>query len=180
MVKLYDERIAVCKECPSYENITGRCRECGCFMFLKARIDDACCPLNKWKKKVKNMAYFAQLDFNNIVMQIVAVDDNVIGEATYPDSEQIGIEFLQSLFGNQTTWKQTSSTGEFRRMYAYVGGIYRSDLDIFVLPQPYNSWIYNVVSNNWVPPIPYPDDDTQSYMWEENGAFWKPTESKSV
>lgn len=149
-------------------------------MFLKARIADAYCPLGKWKKKVKNMAYFAQLDFNNIVMQVVAVDDEVIGEATYPESEQIGIDFLQSLFGDQTKWKQTSPTGEFRRMYAFVSGTYRLDLDIFVPPQPYNSWIYNPVSNSWVPPTPYPGDDTQSYMWEENGAFWKPTESKAV
>jgi hypothetical protein len=180
VVNMYDTRIAICKECPSYEKITSMCKECGCFMFLKARFDDVYCPLGKWKRKKKNMAHFAQLDFNNIVMQIIVVDDTVLGDATYPSTEQIGITFLQSLFGEHTKWKQTSSTGEFRRMYAFVGGIYREDLDVFVRPQPYNSWVYNVVTNNWDCPIPYPGDDTQSYAWEENGAFWKPTESKAV
>lgn len=124
------------------------------------------------------MAHFAQLDFSNIVMQVVVVDDQVLGDATYPDTEPLGIAFLQSLFGVNTKWKQTSSTGEFRRLYAYLGGIYREDLDVFVRPQPYNSWVYNVVTNDWEPPIPFPSDG-ETYQWEENGAFWKRTESRA-
>lgn len=124
------------------------------------------------------MAHFAQLDFNNIVMQVVVVDDQVLGDATYPDTEPLGIAFLQSLFGVNTKWKQTSSTAEFRRLYAYLGGTYREDLDVFVRPQPYNSWVYNVVTNDWEPPIPFPSDG-ETYQWEENGAFWKRTESRA-
>jgi len=123
------------------------------------------------------MAHFAQLDFNSIVMQVVVVDDEVLGDATYPDTESLGVTFLKSLFGENTNWKQTSATAQFRRLYAFVGGIYREDLDVFVPPQPHNSWVYNVVTNNWEPPIPFPSDG-KTYQWEENGAFWKPTESR--
>lgn len=174
---MYETRINICKQCPSYESITSRCKECGCFMFFKARLNDACCPLGKWKRKAKNMAYFAQLDFNNIVMQVLVVNDEVIGDVTYPESEAIGVEFLRGLFGQDTKWKQTSGTGEFRKIYAHVGGTYREDLDVFVRPQPYNSWVYNVVTNGWEAPLPYPEDGN-TYIWEENGTFWKQTESK--
>jgi len=123
------------------------------------------------------MAYFAQLDFNNIVMQVLVVDDAVIGDATYPASESIGITFLQSLYGQQTNWKQTSPTGEFRKIYAHISGTYNSDLDCFVRPQPYRSWIYNPSANTWEAPIPYPTDNN-TYLWDELTLSWIKTESK--
>jgi hypothetical protein len=47
--ELYEERINICKECPSFTD-SERCVECGCFMKAKAGIMEAKCPLNKWKK----------------------------------------------------------------------------------------------------------------------------------
>lgn len=42
------ERHRICRECDSYVTRTHQCRECWCFMDLKARRPDASCPLGKW------------------------------------------------------------------------------------------------------------------------------------
>lgn len=42
------KRIKTCHECPSFIELTGQCKECGCIMALKAKLKQAVCPLNKW------------------------------------------------------------------------------------------------------------------------------------
>ena len=46
--KLLADRLSICVNCPSYISITHQCKECGCFMPLKAKLKDATCPLRKW------------------------------------------------------------------------------------------------------------------------------------
>jgi hypothetical protein len=77
------------------------------------------------------MAYFAQLDENNIVTEVVAVANETIGFLAFPESEPVGIAFLQSLYGENTIWKQTSYNSNFRVHYAGVGMEYYPDLDAF-------------------------------------------------
>lgn len=40
--ELYKKRLAICKECQSLEN--GICRECGCFVELRAATKKNYCP----------------------------------------------------------------------------------------------------------------------------------------
>jgi len=42
------ERLKICEECPSFEPHERRCKECGCYMELKASFTDSSCPLEKW------------------------------------------------------------------------------------------------------------------------------------
>ena len=48
--KVYDDRIAICKECPQYLSLLGNCKICGCFMKIKARIATMGCPSGFWQK----------------------------------------------------------------------------------------------------------------------------------
>ena len=41
-------RFATCQECPSLIKLTNQCKECGCFMKLKVKLEGATCPLGKW------------------------------------------------------------------------------------------------------------------------------------
>lgn len=41
-------RFSICETCPSLIKLTGQCKECGCFMKLKAKLKEAVCPLGKW------------------------------------------------------------------------------------------------------------------------------------
>jgi len=53
------------------------------------------------------MAHFAQLDDNNKVLKVIVVNNNELLNNGI-ESEQKGIDFCKSLFGQDTKWKQTS------------------------------------------------------------------------
>lgn len=42
------ERLQICQMCDMFESGIDRCKECGCFMQVKAAIKHARCPLNRW------------------------------------------------------------------------------------------------------------------------------------
>tara|TARA_Y100000310_G_C20467856_1_gene708536 strand:+ start:346 stop:597 length:252 start_codon:yes stop_codon:yes gene_type:complete len=45
---IYKERISICEECEHYFKPTMQCVICKCFMFMKARVLDTNCPIEKW------------------------------------------------------------------------------------------------------------------------------------
>ena len=117
------------------------------------------------------MANFAQLNEDNIVTQIIVVSNDVINNLPFPESEPVGVAFLQSLFGLTTFWKQTSYNANFRKNYAGIGYTYDLVLDAFIAPQPYPSWVLNTTICQWQAPIPYPDDG-KMYIWDELTLSW--------
>ena len=48
---LYEERLAVCKDCDLLAD--AMCRACGCYVELRAVMWKNSCPYEKWKKEVK-------------------------------------------------------------------------------------------------------------------------------
>ena len=115
------------------------------------------------------MAHFAKLDDNNIVTQILVVNNDVILKADGTESELKGKQFLNATFG-QSKWVQTSYNGNFRKQYAGIGYFYHDKNDIFVEPQPFQSW--SIDENfDWQPPTPYPTDG-KLYKWNEEALTW--------
>ena len=47
---IYEDRIAICKECVYYSKFLGQCKVCLCFMKIKARIGPMECPQKYWEK----------------------------------------------------------------------------------------------------------------------------------
>jgi hypothetical protein len=123
------------------------------------------------------MACFAEINSENIVTQVIAVNDEVVGNKAFPETDQIGIDFCRSLFGQQTNWKQTSPEGAFRKHYAGIGFAYNPALDAFIPPKPYNSWMLNPVECTWECPVEMPSDG-KSYRWDEDSINWVATLSK--
>lgn len=76
------------------------------------------------------MAHFARIE-NNIVQQVIVVNNEVLENKPFPESEPIGIVFCKSLYGENTEWLQTSYNGNFRGRYAGTGSIYDPELDEF-------------------------------------------------
>ena len=119
------------------------------------------------------MAHFAQLDENNVVLQVIVVSNDELIAPDGSESELKGIEFCQSLFGADTQWIQTSYNNNFRCRYAVVGGSYDVTLDAFLYEKPYPSWVLNEQTLDWNAPVPYPSDGGR-YTWDEQSQSWIP------
>jgi hypothetical protein len=82
------------------------------------------------------MGYFAHIDENNIVQQVISISNEVLNEPmfSFPDTEPLGRAFIAQTLGLDGEWRQTSFNGNFRGRYAGIGNRYDRDLDEFVPP----------------------------------------------
>ena len=111
------------------------------------------------------MAHFAKIGNDNIVERVEVVSNNVATD------EQVGITFLQNLYNNTATWKQTSYNGNIRKNFAGIGYTYDSSKDAFIPLKPFNSWVLNDDTCRWEAPVVRPDDGEQ-YKWNEDTTSW--------
>lgn len=123
------------------------------------------------------MAHFAQIDENNIVVQVVVIDD---------EHEHRGQEYLSEDLGLGGTWLKTSYNtrgGEhvlggtpFRKNYAGKGDRYDPQLDAFIPKCPFPSWVdIDEATAMHIPPIPQPTigpNDPFYYDWNEELLDW--------
>ena len=80
------------------------------------------------------MAHFAKIE-NGVVRQVIVVNNEVLENKSFPESEPIGIAFCKSLYGSDTDWLQTSYNSNFRGTYAGSGMTYDSAIDEFKYPE---------------------------------------------
>ena len=112
------------------------------------------------------MAYFAQLDKDNKVIDVQVVNDDTAV------TENAGVEFLTQLIGGNGWWKQTHIDGSSRKNYAGIGYTYDGSRDAFIPPQNYPSWTLNDSTCKWDPPVAFPDDG-KNYEWNESTKAWE-------
>ena len=112
------------------------------------------------------MAHFATLNESNIVIRVEVINNAVILDDDDAEQEQLGINFLISLYG-AGNYKQTSYNGNIRKNYAGKGYTFDSERNAFIPPKVSESWPLNNTTCLWEPPIAYPDDD-KSYVWDED------------
>ena len=117
------------------------------------------------------MAHFCKLGVGNIVQQVVVVNNEVITDNDGNEQEQLGVDFLNNLYGTRDVWKQTSYNGNFRKNYAGKGYTYDQERDAFIPPKPFNSWTLNEETCLWEAPTAYPDDG-KFYNWNEENQTW--------
>lgn len=106
------------------------------------------------------MKYFAFYSNNNVVVQVLPVPDDA-NELDF--ARHVGMTCKE-------TFKDQSSRGKF----AGVGYNYVPDHDIFIPPQPFNSWTIDVDSADWVAPVDKPSDGGH-YLWNEFKVEWEPS-----
>ena len=110
------------------------------------------------------MSHFAEIDENNIVLRVLVGDDNLPNE---------GYDwFVENLGGR---WVQTSYNSNFRKNYAGIGHYYDEELDAFIPPKPFESWVLNEETCQWQAPVPYPSDEGL-YSWNEQELAWNVAE----
>jgi len=103
------------------------------------------------------MAHWAEIDENNIVIQVLVIGDDKSSD------------WLVERFGGN--WIQTSYTGAIRKNFAGIGHTYDSELDAFIAPKPFDSWVLDEETAQWEAPIEYPTDG-KNYSWNEETTRW--------
>lgn len=108
------------------------------------------------------MSHWAEVNENNIVVRVLVCDNND------PNGDE-GYQWLVDTLGGR--WVKTSYNNNIRVRYAGVGYSYDERLDAFIAPKPYNSWILDDATADWVSPVPYPQDGKR-YIWNEQELRW--------
>ena len=115
------------------------------------------------------MAYFAQIDTDGTVVQVIRINNDDAPDPAPGNSEPLGQAFIASL-GLDGEWRQTSYHGNFRKAYAGIGWRYDADADVFIAPQPFPSWMLDA-NYDWQPPTPMPTEGGP-WMWDEDTTSW--------
>ena len=108
------------------------------------------------------MAHFAEIDSNNIVLRVLVVPD---------EFENNGQDYLANQLGLGGTWIQTSYNSRIKKNFAGPTYSYDADLDAFIPPKPFTSWILNEETCTWNSPFEKPTDD-KFYSWNEETTSW--------
>ena len=144
------------------------------------------------------MAYFAELDGENKVIRTIAVHNNELDDNGV-ESEAKGIQFLKTLFGQDTVWKQASYNTTkgvhrlggtpFRKNFASPDFTYDAAKDAFIPPKKHPSWVLDETTLRYVPPVAYPETfdmhaadptyvdaegnpEKDRYQWNEETVSW--------
>lgn len=109
------------------------------------------------------MAHYAFLDNNNTVIEVITgVDETELIEG-------LDTESWYGQFRGQVC-KRTSYNGKIRKNYAGIGFTYDENRDAFIPPKPFDSWILDEETCQWVAPVAMPSQG--NFYWNENLGKW--------
>jgi len=109
------------------------------------------------------MAHYAFLDENNVVTEVITgIHETELIEGLVPE------EWYGNFRGQRCV--RTSYNNNIRKQYAGVGFIYYEVADVFIVPQPFESWSLDE-NYDWQAPIDYPADG-KLYSWDEANQVW--------
>lgn len=115
------------------------------------------------------MAYFAQVDSQGFVLQVISVSNDDAPDPAPDHSEPLGRQFIASL-GLGGNWVQTSFNANFRKQFCGPGYRYDDEADVFIAPQPFASWALDA-NHDWRPPVPTPTEGGP-WVWDEDTTSW--------
>ena len=119
------------------------------------------------------------LDENNVVTQVIVVSNDDCSDVNGNEVEEIGVAFCKKLLGADTNWKQTSYNNNIRVRYAGIGYSFNEELDAFIAPKPFESWVLNTETADWESPVgaapALTEAETEArsfYQWDEENGEW--------
>ena len=125
------------------------------------------------------MAHFAIINNEGRVDQVVKVNNEVLLDENGEEQESLGVAFLTSMYGEgnykQTsinTWMGVHKLGgtPFRKNYAGYYFTYNEEIDGFIPPKLYESWILDTNKGIWIAPIEHPENKVCE--WDEENQQW--------
>lgn len=125
------------------------------------------------------MAHYAKVN-NSIVVQVIVAEAEFFD--TFVDTSPG--EWIQTSYNTYggvhidpvTGQKLDDQSKSLRKNYAGIGFTYDRELDAFIPPKPYTSWVLDQETCLWESPVAYPTDDKQ-YRWNEDTLSWDEVET---
>ena len=110
------------------------------------------------------MAYYAFLDADNVVTEVIAGID---------ETELIEGMLSETWYGNfrGQVCKRTSYNNNIRKNYAGIGYTYDTARDAFIAPKPWASWVLDEATCWWVAPVAMPSAGGP-WAWDEDTESW--------
>ena len=112
------------------------------------------------------MAHFAQIDENNIVINVLVAEQEFINSGAVGDSAH----WIQTSYNTRSGVHALGGT-PLRKNYAGLGYTYDVSRDAFIPPKPFASWVLNEDTCLWEAPVPMPTDG-KMYRWDEATVSW--------
>lgn len=133
------------------------------------------------------MAHWAEIDENNVVVRVVVTDNNEPNEGHDWLIENLGGTWLKTSYNTRAGVYMTPNSSPpvadddqskaYRGNYAGKDFFYNADLDAFIPPKPFPSWVLNETTYQWDAPSERPDDD---HIWDEDSLTWVPLAPNDV
>jgi len=118
------------------------------------------------------MAHWAQIDENNIVINVTVGDNNdPAGDEGYQWLiDNLGGRWIKTSYNTRSGVHILGGT-PLRMNFGEVGSYYDEQKDAFIPPKPYTSWVFNESTCNWDAPTQAPSIETP-YIWDEGSLSW--------
>jgi len=118
------------------------------------------------------MAHYAKVE-NGIVTQVIVAEQYFIDLIS--TENDLWVQTSYNTRGGIHYKPNTNDPSEdqskaLRKNFAGVGYTYDEINDIFIIPQPFDSWTLDA-NHDWQPPTPYPTDG-KVYKWNEDQLQW--------
>lgn len=133
----------------------------GTYVLLPSEVFVETCVTNK---------YYAELDSNNVVLSVRAVNPADCLDENGAHSEEVGAQFLKNLFKLENQFVETWYYKQNRGRLAMVGGTYNAELDIFIDVQRGDALVLNA-EYDWIPPTQAPQDG-KTYEYDLTRNVW--------
>lgn len=120
------------------------------------------------------MSHYALIDENNIVYHVSNFGNEVSHEDIINMFESQGVTAIKTSYNTHMNRYVGLDKNKkpLRKNFAGIGCKYDEELDAFILPKPYESWILNTDTGHWEPPIERPDDQ-KNWHWNEEEQNWE-------
>jgi hypothetical protein len=94
------------------------------------------------------MAYYAELDDDNVVVNLIVADPD--------DVDELGLKVVR-------TYPNAGGRQQYRYNHAQIGGTYDADADAFIEKQIHETFVLDA-NKQWIPPVPAPTPDWWNAM----------------
>ena len=125
------------------------------------------------------MAYFAELDSNNVVTRVLTSHESSeynpeveLKKKHKSNFKKTSYNTIGGVHYDSDRNPSADQSKAFRKNYAGIGFSYDESRDAFIPPQPYSSWTLNETSCLWDAPVAMPTDG-KMYDWDEDSGSWK-------